>query len=195
MDIRTVNFFQRWRKYRQKKSTVRMFGGPLPLQQGWLTTTLLQQQLVSSGCRSSRPWMRNPRICGKKELGGNKRKERIASRHDDERERERFWERLGSIVAPLAFCGRTHIHTSYMSRSGPSGKGTARLKGRERKRGGGKGSDQAEAVRNQRNSQIPSFVKIVQEKARRLRRRKRQASAAVRIKVKSTFAKRRRMDE
>lgn len=39
-----------------------------------------------------------------------------------------------------------------MSRSGPSGKGTARLKGKERKRGGGKGSDQAEAVRNHKIS-------------------------------------------
>lgn len=63
-------------------------------------------RLVSSGCRSSRPWMRNPRICGKGNWG--KGKERIARRHD-EREGDFGRERLGSITAPLAFCGRTHI--------------------------------------------------------------------------------------
>ena len=56
-----------------------------------------------------------------------------------ERGRERFWERLGSIIAPLAFCGRTHIIHEPI-RAERERHREAERKGGKGKEGGGRGA-------------------------------------------------------
>lgn len=91
-------------------------------------------------------------------MGEKERKGSLHSRHD-ERGRER--EILGEIREhhrPLAFCGRTHIIHEPI-RAEQERHREAEREGKEKR--GGKGSDQAEAVRNQK---IPKY-RVLQNRA------------------------------